>query len=228
MKIELLLGQALAIQAPWQISRVRNDFSKDQVDVWVVQESARSSWFFSNRNEPQAGIEQSWRHINLGHLRCVVHAVRPPVGSESLAWIGADDQPFTHTLSRQVAGMLRDGISFQSICHLLDVTVADLWKFKHSLDSGRAGLSALEPSIATSGHSRVPENSDPVWEKLLDGSLNIDIRILSLKLLLTKLREQFAQISDSEVRIMKAHEMQRYFVRHEKLLAHELAQLPLR
>jgi hypothetical protein len=224
MKTEDLLAQALDIRAPWQIDRVRNDFGKDQCDIWITRQSGRGSWFFGNRNAPAHGYEQSWRHLNIGQMRCVVHAVRPSDGSESPSWIGHDDQPFSQALSRKIAGMLRDGVSLQAICNLLDVTVADLWKFKHSLDNGKSGLSvAASPTEGPQG--AVPAAGNPVWENLLDGSLNIDIRVLSLKLLLTKLREQFAVISDAEVRVMKCHEMQRYFMRHEKLLAHELAQL---
>lgn len=229
MKTEELLGQALEIHAPWHITRVQNDFGKDQLDIWISRESPRTSWFFGNRNENRKGDERSWRHINLGNLRCVVHFVRPESGSEALNWIGEDEQPFTRALSRKIAGMLMDGISFQAVCSLLDVTVADLWKFKHRLDSGKTGLSSQPEKHSApqdDEQSSVPGSSDPVWEMLLDGSLNIDIHVLSLKLLLTKLREQFAVISDAEVRIMKAREMQRYFIRHEKLLSREIAQLP--
>ena len=225
MKTEDLLAQALDIRAPWQINRVRNDFGKDQCDIWITRSTGRSSWFFGTRNAAvAAGVEQSWRHLNLGQMRCVIHAVRPTDGSDSPSCIGQDDQPFSQALSRKIVGMLRDGISLQAVCNLLDVTVADLWKFKHSLDSGKAGLSvAVGPADDQTG--AVPAAGHPVWAGLLDGSLSIDIRVLSLKLLLTKLREQYAVISDAEVRIMKCHEMQRYFTRHEKLLSHELAQL---
>ncbi len=224
MKTEDLLAQALDIRAPWQIDRVRNDFGKDQCDIWITRHAGRSSWFFGNRSSPAHGYEQSWRHLNIGQMRCVIHAVRPTDGGDTPSWIGHDDQPFSQALSRKIAGMLRDGISLQAICNHLDVTVADLWKFKHSLDNGKSGLSAAT-SPADAPQGAVPAAGNPVWENLLDGSLNIDIRVLSLKLLLTKLREQFAIISDAEVRVMKCHEMQRYFIRHEKLLAHELAQL---
>jgi hypothetical protein len=130
-------------------------------------------------------------------------------------------------MSRQIASMLLEGVKFQSICSILDVTVADLWKFKHSLDSGKAGLSSAPPPppVAAAPSTRVPEADDPVWEKLLDGSTNIDIRVLSLKLLLTKLREQMRVITDAEVRVLKAYELQRYFLRYEQMLGHELGQL---
>ena len=45
---------------------------------------------------------------------------------------------------------------------------------------------------------------------------------------MTKLREQFSMITDDKVRVLKAHELQRYFTRHEKLLGHELAQFTRR
>lgn len=226
MKSEDLLRQALEIEAPWQITRVRNDLGRRQIDIWVGRESARSGWFFSARGGAPEARERAWRHINVGHSRCIVHAAPPgDADSGQLAWFGSDDQPFTHGLSRQIAAMFREGINFQSVCSMLDIPVADLWKFKHGLDSGKAGLSPLAPPPAERPASGVPDASDPLWEGLLDGTINIDIRVLSLKLLLTKLREQMAVITDPEVRILKAHEMQRYFTRHEHMLGHELAQL---
>lgn len=124
-------------------------------------------------------------------------------------------------MARQIAAMLREGVKLQSVCAILDIAFADLWKFKHSLDSGRSGLAAPTPAVA----SRVPEADDPIWEQLLNGSRDIDIRMLSLKLLLAKLWDQMRVISAPEVSQLKAYEIQRYFVRYEATLGHELAQL---
>ena len=152
-----------------------------------------------------------------------MHAVTPGTaeGAE-LQWLGENDQPFTRSFARRIADMFMQGVNFASVCAILDIPVADLWKFKHRLDSGKSGLSSNAMPGAIS--ATVPAASDPIWEQLLDGSLQLDIRVLSLKLLITKLREQFSIITDGEVRILKAHELQRYFTRHEKLLGHELAQ----
>ena len=224
MKLEDLLHHSLEIHAPWHIARVRNDLGKNQIDIWVSRETLRSGWFFGTRTSTGQGTEHVWRHINIGNSRCIVHAVSPGTaeGAE-LQWLGENDQPFTRSFARQIAGMFMQGVSFASVCAILDIPVADLWKFKHRLDSGKSGLSATARPGATS--ASVPVASDPVWEQLLDGSFQLDIRLLSLKLLMTKLREQFSIITDGEVRILKAHELQRYFTRHEKLLSHELAQL---
>lgn len=226
MKPEEVLCQALEIHAPWQIVRMRNDLGKGQIDLWVARESTRSAWFFGARSEVDLSHEQVWRHINIGNARCLVHAVPPGADDQpGLQWLGEAEQPFSRALARQIAGMFMEGISFQAICSLLDIPVAELWKFKHSLDHGKTGLSGRRPASTEPAGSGVPEASDPLWERLLDGTINIEIRVLSLKLLLTKLREQFSIITDGEVRLLKTHEMQRYFVRHEKLLGHELAQL---
>jgi hypothetical protein len=230
MKPEDMLRQALEIEAPWHISRMRNDLGKQQIDLWIAQEAPRSAWFFGTRSSPPQGNERTWRHVNIGKARCIVHAVPPSAPNQQpLPWFGETDQPFTHALARQIAGMFMEGVSFQAICSLLDIPVAELWKFKHNLDNGKAGLSSPQavrtaPSTEPS-NSAVPDPVDPVWEKLLDGSINLDIHALSLKLLLTKFREQFLLITDADVRMLKTHEMQRYFVRHEKLLGHELTQL---
>lgn len=226
MKPEEVLRQALEIHAPWQIVRMRNDLGKGQIDLWVARESVRSTWFFAARAEIGHGNEQVWRHINIGNARCLVHAEPPAADDQpNLQWLGEAEQPFSRALARQIAGMFMEGITFQAICSLLDIPVAELWKFKHSLDNGKTNLSGYRTASAEPAASGVPDASDPVWERLLDGRINIEIRVLSLKLLLTKLREQFSLITDGEVRLLKTREMQRYFVRHEKLLGHELAQL---
>lgn len=228
MKSEDLLRSVHEVEAPWQIVKVRDDLGKRQVDVWIAQQTGRSGWFFGSKATVPQDREQVWRHINLGGSRCLIHAL-PAVlpGGQAPLWCGDGDLPFTRAMSRQIASMLLEGVKFQSICSILDVTVADLWKFKHSLDSGKAGLSSAPPPppVAAAPSTRVPEADDPVWEKLLDGSTNIDIRVLSLKLLLTKLREQMRVITDAEVRVLKAYELQRYFLRYEQMLGHELGQL---
>lgn len=224
MALEELLQRLLAVEAPWQVVKVRDDLGRGQIDVWVGRGGGRGGWLFGNR---QAAPEQetAWRHINLGHARCVVHAPAAAAGDDRLPWSGDGGQPFTRALARQIAGLFREGIKFQSVCTMLDIAVADLWKFKHSLDHGRAGLSGAPALPAEGDASSVPAAEHPVWAMLLDGSLDIDIRVLGLKLFLSKLREQMRLITDDEVRLLKAHEMQRYFVRYERQLGHELAQL---
>lgn len=224
MKLEDVLHQVLGVQAPWQIVNVRNDLGRGQIDVWLSKSAARSGWFFGGRTAQPAGNEQVWRHVNVGDCRCVIHSPLPD-DSAPPSWSGEPSLPFTYAMSRLIASMMRDGIRLQTICDLLDVAVGDIWKFKHTLDSGKACLSASAPGDQKTSASRVPEPAHPVWSELLEGSVNLDIKLLSLKLLLAKLREQMRVISDPEVRVLKTYELQRYFQRYEAALDHELLQL---
>lgn len=235
MKTEDLLHKLLDIAPPWQIVRIRDDLGKHQIDLWVGHQEGKSGWFFGPRTAAvREDREQVWRHINLGDTRCVIHAEASPDAS-TLPWQGEKGQLFTHAMSRLIVAMMRDGIKLQSICAILDISVGDLWKFKHGLDSGKTNLSAASaaPAIsagAPAAHdaatiSQVPDPDSPVWAGLLDGSINIDIRLLSLKFMLTKMRDQMRVISDPEVRALKCYELQSFFARHEKTLGHELSQM---
>lgn len=222
MKNTDLLQRILEIHPPWQILQARDDLGERQLDVWVGEGGPRQGWFFSSKPAQAGAPELVWRHVSLGGWRCFIHAA---AGAATAAqpWSGEAGQPFTRALARQVAGLLGEGVKLQAICTLLDLRVDDLWKFKHGLDSGKMGLSVAPP--LPERPSRVPAPDDPVWEQILDGSIHIDIRALSLQLLATKLREQMRVITDAEVRRLKSYEMHRYFVRYEHHLAHELAQL---
>ena len=228
MKAEDLLHKLLEIESPWQVIRLREDVGKHQIDVWVAQQTGKSNWLFGAKTAAvPEDREHTWRHINLGNVRCVIHAEANVETSHS-PWRGEQGQPFTNAMSKLIVGMMRDGIKLQSICAILDITVGDLWKFKHGLDSGKTGLMttlAETPASGTTTGSRVPEPDASIWPGLLDGSINLDIRLLSLKLLLTRMRDQMRVITDPEVRALKCYELQRFFVRYEKTLGHELSQI---
>ena len=228
MKAEDLLHKLLEIESPWQVDRLREDVGKHQIDVWVAQQTGKSNWLFGAKTAAvPEDREHTWRHVNLGNVRCVIHAEANAETSQS-PWRGELGQPFTNAMSKLIVGMMRDGIKLQSICAVLDITVGDLWKFKHGLDSGKTSLmTTLAETTASDAAigSRVPEPDAPIRPGLLDGSINLDIRLLSLKLLLTRMRDQMRVITDPEVRALKCYELQRFFVRYEKTLGHELAQI---
>lgn len=231
MKDIEVLNQLLAIEYPWQIIDVRCDGAGRRIDIRVGMQPARG-WFSRSRAVLHGGETRIWRHLGLSGWRCFIHAPAQLGGSsDTLLWCGGDGMPFTNAMAREVGKLLLEGLKFPAICKLLDVQVADVWKFKHGLDSGRTGLSTVQPLPMAAAvetpqpSSHLPDLADPVWERLLDGSLDIDIRVLSLKLLLSKLREHMRTIDDLEVRRLKVHEMYRYCARHEQVLGHELAQL---
>ena len=228
MKAEELLHRLLEIEPPFQIVRIREDFGKQQIDVWIGQQTGKSNWLFGAKTATVSGDkEHVWRHMNLGNSRCIIHAEASSNGPKA-PWQGEVGQPFTRAMAHLIAGMMKDGIRLQSICAILDVSVGDLWKYRHSLDSGVTGLTTPLPASVTDDGtpaSAVPDLDAPVWSRILDGTATIEIRLLSLKLLLARMKEQMRTIKDPEVRVLKCYELQRFFVRHEKMLSHELAEL---
>lgn len=234
MKSSELLHQVLEIEKPWQVVDVAYDPKARQVDIRIAESQERSSWFARQRPAAVETTKQVWRHVNLAQRRCFIHlhsGLLPPPAAA--LWAGGKEQPFTHALARQVVQLLGQGLKMQAICELLDLQLADLWKFKYALDSGHTGLAASAPALPLTAAQRgspgagVPDAGEAIWEKLLGGSVHIDIRFLSLKLLLTKLRKHVSVIEDSDVRRLKVIEIHRYFSRYEHMLDYELKQLRL-
>jgi hypothetical protein len=152
-------------------------------------------------------------------------------------------------MAKRIFDLLNEGLELNSICTLYGVNLDELWRFKYALDNGKAGIqvdkaarapaakvasgtSAAAASGTAAGTATpagedggVPDVSDPVWMELASGGIEPDIRVLSLKLLLTRIRSQMDIIHDDEVRMLKLRELHRYFVKNARMLSHELAQI---
>lgn len=197
-----------------------------------------------------AGPEMQWRHLNCMDYTCRIHTVD---GLEErhhdLPWLGQPGLPFSNRLSRQIFACLMEGMEMSAICTLLNIPFTDLWKFKHALDNGHVrfdytpakkarnaaaapalpktveSIAAAAPAATLSAINAMPDVADPVWEWLLTGELNIQIKTLSFQLILTKLRQQVSLQLNDEVKLMKLRELHRYVERNERSLGHELRQL---
>ncbi|MDG5974305.1 hypothetical protein H010_03522 [Hydrogenophaga taeniospiralis CCUG 15921] len=232
-----LLRQLLLIERPWEVREYQFDPRKRRCDVWVAPEVERG-WFGRERKPAASTLTGSWRHLSIGPIQCHLHVALPPGQHHpGLEWLGEPGMPFTRALSQRVFAMFNQGVSLQSVCTLMDLSLQDVWRYRYAIDSGRPSGVAEAPVAASPaaaprapwadepGHPNVPDLTDPVWMRLLNAEMGLDIRVLSLKLMLTRVRSQLELINDEEVRLLKLRELHRYFVKNERVLTHELAQL---
>jgi len=242
----MLLGKLLQLREPWAVREYRLDPTRQRMDIWVGVEVQRG-WFGRPKARIEEGPEQAWRHLDSAGWRTFLHVV-PPKNADlsSQPWTGAPDLPFTRAMAKRIFDLLNEGLELNSICSLFGINLDELWRFKYALDNGKAGIqvdkiartgasarsstsavaeSAPGAALRTGGDGDVPDVSDPVWMQLVSGSIEPDIRVLSLKLLLTRIRSQMDIIQDDEVRMLKLRELHRYFVKNARMLGHELAQI---
>lgn len=240
------------IPQPWQLRQYRIDATTKTAHLWITRHHQndvvkKRSWFgfgpahtVAHASEPQApvnGPEMQWRYLNVMSFECHIHTTDELSEQHyDLPWFGQPGLPFSNRLSHQTFVCLAEGMEMSTICDLLTITFADLWKFKYALDKGLVKFehkSAKQPAPATppatclpvTSPCGVPEVTDPLWERLITGELNIEIKTLSLQLMFTKLRQQFSLQQSEDVKLMKLRELHRYVERNQRSLTHELCQI---
>lgn len=228
MGSDKLWASLLNLQAPWTVRNITLEETGRRLDIGVGLEMPRS-WLGLGRRSPAEETERVWRHVNIDGWQCHLHVFLPP-GTPPLrhAWVGEEDSPFTRGMSRHIFNLLKEGMSFESICKLLGVRFNDLWKFKFALDNGQASPPPTEASPEEEtgeADGNIPDSAHPVWQALVNGDFDPEIRVLSLKLLLSRTRSQLGAIQDSEVKALKLKELQRYFVKNQRMLGHELTRM---
>ena len=249
-----LLRQLLAVSGAWEIGDYQLDLRKQRCDVWIGPQIERG-WFGRPKSAPPRTESRTWQHVAFGNVRFFLH-VSVPVGADlsRLPWSGDNGMPFTHALAQQVFVMFNEGMSLPAICKMMGLTLNDVWRYRFAIDNGlvqsqsggvaaaaaTAAAATTQPAARPAAVARpavkpvadlddagVPDVTDPVWMQLVNGEMKLDIRVLSLKLMLTRVRSQLEVISDDEVRLLKLRDLHRYFVKNERVLGHELAQLKL-
>ncbi|HOB65848.1 hypothetical protein [Ottowia sp.] len=237
------LAHILRLREPWKIKSHRFDPKKQQLDVWIAPAEEQNHWLRGSRQVLLVGREQTWRHLDTGGWHTFVHVTTPEGYSLApLNCAGEPGEPFSRGMVKFLFELLYNGVELGAICSLFSISLDQLWRFKFALDNGRvsidgaqarAGKASSSPTASAANRinepdrtgTAVPDPSEAVWKRLAMGDLNIDIRVLSLKLLLTRVRSQMSLIKDDHVRELKAAELHRYFNRNARLLAHELSQL---
>lgn len=202
---------------------------------------------------PTEGPDLQWRHLNFMDYTCMIHTTDVlDERHHDLPWFGQTGLPFSNRLSRQVFMCLMEGMEMSPICTLLNIPYTDLWKFKFALDNGQvkfdyvpvkdstksgtvARTGAIQPDATQNMQAStttpqaagniVPDVNDPLWESLITGTLNIQIKTLSFQLLLSKLRQQVSLQQTNDVKLMKLRELHRYVEPNARTLGHELQQL---
>lgn len=246
-----LLRQLLSIGSGWDVSDYELDLRKQRCDVWVAPQVERGWFGRPRRNSAERTEQHVWRHLAFGRTRFVIH-VSAPAGSDlsRMIWAGDPGMPFTRALAQHVFLMFNEGLSIEAICKLHGLSLNDVWKYRFAVDNGlvhiQAGAATPPAAVApaavsaqpaanpaataaaqlvAAGSETVPDVADPVWMQLASGELKLDIRVLSLKLMLTKVRSQLEVIHDDEIRMLKLRDLHRYFLKNERALSYELAQI---
>lgn len=148
-----------------------------------------------------------------------------------MGFIGRPDTEFTTGLARKVTDCLKAGLRYREVCQLLDIDVHLAWQIRHAIQEGMLGneLTALADSMgADIGQDALPDIppvSDPAWRRLLSSEGSLNPRLLSLRLLLTRARQEFGRLEDESARMIRINEIRRFFVKHRKQLGYEIDQL---
>ena len=191
--------------------------------------------------------EMRWRHLNCMDYTCIIHTtdVLEPRHYQ-LPWLGQPGQPFTNRMMKHIGHSISKGTDLSVVADLLGVDFSDVWKVKFALERKVETLRAATASPAAQPAPEPPPPPPPppseegvaaanpdiltsinyaIWERLVKGEINIQIKALGLQLLLTKLRSQVAEQPTPDVIELKVRELLRFMVRNARSLDYELVQI---
>jgi hypothetical protein len=233
--------QAAGIASPWRVTQVKTDPVAKMLHLWITRHplpevaAKKRHWFgmllnTAPPNRPPSsttpqGPEMQWRHLNSMDYACLIHTtdvLEEP--HHNLPWLGQKGMPFTNRMGKHITACVSKGVELATVAQLFDVSYADLWKFKFAIDQGSTPMPAASGNTSAAA-LRLPEPSHPMWEQLVAGDIQIDIKTLGFQLLLSKLRQQINLHPTPEVKTVKLRELHRYMVRNAHSLSNELQQL---
>ncbi|MGB1092257.1 MAG: hypothetical protein ACPGYX_09040 [Oceanobacter sp.] len=229
------LESLMGVVSPWIIHDVRSNRTYQRVEVCIGM--ARTGWFGTRRAVQNFnGHHKVWRHANLGDQKCIVRVDFPENGDlPNAPWTGDVSGPFTNCLGKQVIQLISEGLPLGTIARILQVDADVLWQFKRGLDTGKLGANLSSPVAEQEipeekinkeeVTSKLPDATDGIWHELLAGEKELEFRNLGLRLVLVRLRQQYALAQNREVKQMKAQQLRHYFEKNQGAASHEIDQI---
>jgi hypothetical protein len=247
-------ADVLGIAHPWQVTDVQIAQPTRTVVVRVEHAPERASGLFSRRAPAPIRRQWRWEHVPMAGQRCqLVLGLRDGERMPATAWTGDAPTGFTRGLQRLIMDLMLAGATLDQLCVLLRLPIGDLWRHKYKLDQGATGAAPVAPvaapgvaapaapasTVAAAAASAavllapadpaggLPPEDAPVWTELLLGRAPLEVRTLSLRLLLAKLQREAKLHDDVDLHEQAAGDLYRYFAKNRATLAHEVAQLNL-
>jgi len=213
----------LQLEEPWNVDRVKVDIEARELHAFLA---TGKNWF---GRSAFVRPKMRWRHANIGAFKTFIHATLPDdqVDHREEPFLGQVDKDFTYGLAHRVVECLNAGLGYRQVCNLLEIDVYLAWQIRHTLSEGQLnenGRQANQSEDAAPAR-QIPPTGDPVWFQLMESETSIDIRLLGLRLLLARCRQEFPGLSSDDAKIMRANTVRRFFIKHEKQLNHEISQL---
>ena len=149
------------------------------------------------------------------------------------AWLGGSKLKITYGIAHKIVEMLSKGIPFSVICRDFKIPVETAWLVKQQFDSGSLALNSLKkgkkaaPKAASGADqaSGIPDAENNVWMQLLSKDSGFTTNSLNLSLFLTKIRAQVKNMQDEESAQFKINELRHFFIKNQRTLSREIAQL---
>lgn len=226
----------LGIASPWHITKSKQDIEQKRVDIWIGK---KGHWFKQPLGAMTSAEDRVWQHLGFGGFRTYIHVAmkESDMQDADYLWLGKKDMPFSHALTKRVLEMLGERMGYSAVCSLLNVDLQDVWRLKHTLDTGvpETGVSDYRIKLDKGRQqtkselaeplTEIPPVDDPVWHQVISSETEVDIRQLGLKLLISRVRNQYVNAGSDEIRTLRKSELRKYFIRHEHSLQHELRQI---
>ena len=239
----------LEVSDPWEIKRVETQQDQHRLDIWLgIASPKRRFWFGSNQHSEcktcgrvlmidSNADYHTWRHLNMGSFQCYVH-VQLPQGREcaqggctfrSKYWAHTLQSTFTVSMERLIRDALASCESAADACRLLQVPMTEIKGLSVPIKEAPAATAApatpTRPATTSVAIAGLPDGSEPIWSKMIDNEIKLDINNLGLQMLLHRLQMQTRRNPSDDFKVNKAYELHSYFVKYNKLLHHEIKQL---
>lgn len=254
MNTQEVIQQLLSIKKPWKVSRTEFD-ENNFFNIWLSYEdnSSLSQLFNSKKTvyckhcalkSDNQFIKKdiSWVHTNIGDYSTQIHTSFPVYASPckrsdcslKKSWLGGSKLKITYGIAHKIVEMLSKGIPFSVICRDFKIPVETAWLVKQQFDSGSLALNNLKkggkpgaPKAAngTDQANGIPDTESGVWMQLLSNDSGFTTNSLNLSLFLTKIRAQVKNMQDEESTQFKINELRHFFIKNQRTLSREIAQL---
>ena len=229
-----ILTQLLQLGEEWHVESYEVDEPSNRIDIKIAHGPEKKKSLFGRSKSSDDTQTVTLRHLPISGMRTFIQVPAPGTIESDKIWSPAGSK-LTNEMETFVVDILNNSRSNQAAAKIAGITAAEIREISERTGAGADNIADALTNVAAAASpaasspadyaetksfelvadSNVPAETDPNWQRIINGELPLQTNAVGLQMMLQRVRQDIARNPSEVTRINSAKLLRQYFIKNQ-------------